>query len=232
MPAFYRIINAIETKSSTGRVFVYLIANSEGDIYGVGSTHNLNVRISHHQLVEAYALKYKKPAHIWVVGSIIKENAKQAVKDLEKRLMGINCTTIKHMSADRKQPSWKHVETVLEDWRRAYRARYTHRPNSAKKVSQEAILAVFNQHPVDSPRIRKLLKYIASSYYANYNVFIFPMPLFYMGDTDGYKKDLNKIKHLVYTKNSPNAFASNNFKMTQKLEEEVLKLMQEKRDNG
>ena len=58
------------------------------------------------------------------------------------------------------------------------------------------------------------------------------MPTFYRGDTDGYKKDLNKIKHLIYTKTSPNAFASSNFKMTKQLEEEVRERMLDKENNG
>lgn len=232
MPAFYRIINTVETKASTGRVFVYLVASPDGNIYGIGASPNLNVQVSRHPAVEHYAAKFKKPAHIWVVGSIIKENVKQGIADLEKKLMAINCTTLKNIHSEKKQPSWKHVETVLEDWRRVYRAKYSIRKENYKGLTSSSILDVFHMHSVDSPRIRKLLAYIASSYYENYHTFIFPMPTFYKGDTDSYRKDLHKIKHLVYTKQSPNAYASINFMMTKALEEEVIRITQEKEIHG
>jgi hypothetical protein len=212
MPAFYKVVNSTAVKASTGRSFIYL-GLIDGEPFTIGHTPNLNTKIHKNLMIEAFANKYKKPASIWILGSITESFAAPAIKELTHILKSAGCTKINNLESKVESPDLMVVNAAIQTWSRKYKIKTSVREQKRSPFTAEDILSYVKTLQMPSVGARKVLMFLIENYYQNYSVSISPMPLFYNGNTDQYRKDLNEIKHMFFTREGINKYSSNNFNM-------------------
>lgn len=230
MPAFYKILNSTAVKAASGRSFIY-VALINNKPFTVGHTTSLNLNIQKNLKVETFVKKYSKPPEIKVIGSVSKEYAATAAKSLSYLLKSVGFKTLERMEDTTVSPDEELVEATINTWKRKYRVRST--PNRIVKRSEltvEDIAVYFKSIQNENTRTRKILIFMLQNYYQNYSCFIIPMPLFYMGNSDLYRKDLNLLKEIVYTKESVNKYSSNNFYLTKAAAEKIKNFVKDMND--
>jgi hypothetical protein len=211
MPSFYKIVNSTAVKAAPKRVFVYLVLNN-GEAVSVGYTSNLHTKIARNNMVEAIAEKYKRPASIWVVGTMEEEKAAKAVRELTYVLRNNGCP-INKLDESIKPEKPEAVTKALGLWHWKYHLKSNNRTEERSRYSASDMREVIKEMQFTA-RERKLVLFLIENYYQNYGVSIAPMPLFYYGNSDLYRKDLNAIKHILFTKDGLNTYASNNFHLS------------------
>lgn len=208
MPSFYKIVNSTAVKAAPKRTFVYLVLNN-GEPVSVGYTSNLHLKIARNNMVEAIAEKYKKPASIWILGTMEEDKAAKAVRELTYVLRNNGCP-INKLDESIKPEKPESVTKALGLWHWKYHLKTTNRPETRSPYSASLMAKVIKEMQFTA-RERKLVSFLIENYYQNYGVSIAPMPLFYYKNSDLYRKDLNGIKNIFFTKDGLNTYASNNF---------------------
>jgi hypothetical protein len=211
VPAFYKVVNSTATKASTGRSFIYL-GLINGEPFTIGHTANLNLKIHKNVMIEAFAKKYKKPASIWVIGSITETFAAPAIRELTHILKSSGCTKLNNLDSKVVAPDAAVVSAAINTWSRKFKIKSSIREQNRSEYNSTDIMEYINTMDFEL-RTKKVLVHLLDNYYQNYSVCIAPMPMFYNGNTDLYRKDLNKIKHILFTKEGLNKYSSNNFNM-------------------